>query len=662
MAYYEPADIPQAYDDATKEADIWRVNYPELERLANNDLPDDLDETMPEVNDGSLAASLYKLPKRCYNPNMTGRAKALDRDEAWCSALANLQWTNNIMKNANTQAPFHVKWPDAMRKAAVYGGQPIITLQVDNGHYSGADFIVPQAVDVKLEAGKISDYDSNIIFWDVYYTKKQVETMLEQAEAEMKEAKTTGQDGYNKWDTNVLKKIIAMDPQEERSGNEEHRDRTASGVKRSGIHFYIAFQRGVGAPFYMCHSKFKDKPVRQWSNPDPTGDISVHYLYCYQDFINPYGIGIVKLAGSTQNILDYMRRADVLATQIGIRPPKLIEGQTDGLDEASMSYTEDANWYVGSAKVTRMEIANGVYTQLPDRIGMYKTSLNQLIPTGDTSISASSGDPNYSMTPAGVKFQQDSLSIDDEDFKEKLYRTYEAVACSMINTHFANMQGSDLMKLTDDERELLVKGGLEFPMDEAGNVSNELNIEWDNARAQFDFEMEAENDKAAEDADRLQGLLKVAEFRASDPNFDAAIAASGKKLNLGELYSEIVSLTTDNDKIITDITPDEQVEQETLAQQQQEMQMQPQPAQPAQQALPAGPVGGEAPPVQAEALPTATHPEDAQAEADVAAVMQDHNVDQRTAAIMLEAERQGFTPDEVVAAKDRHLAGMGAGQ
>jgi len=155
---------------------------------------------------------------------------------------------------------------------------------------------------------------------------------------------------------------------------------------RTGIKFCVSQQRGVDAPFHMFHPSTK-KWVREWSNPDPTGDVQIHFLYCYQDFVNPYGIGIVKLAGGTQNVLDYMRQADVLATQIGARPPILIEGDADGVDLESLVYAQDAQWFAGNAKITRMEISNQVYAQLPNRISMYKTSLNQLIPVGDTSIS-----------------------------------------------------------------------------------------------------------------------------------------------------------------------------------------------------------------------------------------------------------------------------------
>jgi hypothetical protein len=51
--------------------------------------------------------------------------------------------------------------------------------------------------------------------------------------------------------------------------------------------------------------------------------------------------------------------------------------------------------------------------------------------------------------------------------------------------------------------------------------------------------------------------MKVAELKASDPTLEQELAMSGKKLNTGELFSEIIKLTTDNDKIITDVSPEE---------------------------------------------------------------------------------------------------------
>jgi len=548
VAYYLQDEIKEIHSLSKEDARQWRKDYPEYERLADNGLIEDIDEYEPETNDGSLSAALFKLPKRVLNRKLEGRAKALDASDAWITELANIEWKNRIIPNANTQAPFIRKWKDAVRKSAIYGGQPLITLFVKDGGIRHGDFVVPQAQDVILEAGKISDYDSDIFFWEVYYSKKQAEDILEQAKEDT--------DEYSTWDTKALQEIIDSLQEEERETDFDHSSKKELATKKNGIKFVVVFQRGKEAPFYMWHEK-SNKVIREWPNPDPTGDVPVHYLYCYQDFINPYGIGIVKLAGGTQNVLDYMRRQDVLATQLGIRPPKLVEGNADDVDEDSMVYVQDANWYVGGAKVTRMEIANGVYNQLPQRIQMYQSSLNKHLPMGDTSVSAAAGDPLQSKTPAGVRFQEANLSIDDDDFKDNLYMTYEAVSKSIINTHFANMQGSDLLKLTDEERDILSKSGIEFPMDEFGNPTNELEVIWDNARAEFDFEMDAEADTESDKQKRIDALLKVYELSITDPMVEQKLLMARKKLDVGELLSTIISLNTDNKKILVEAAPED---------------------------------------------------------------------------------------------------------
>lgn len=672
MSFIDKSDIKDLYEDSIKEARIWREDYNEFERLADNDLMEGLDENLPEVNDGSLSAALFKLPKRVVSSKLSGTVKALDRDEAWMNVLANIVWTNYIIPFANSQAPFHRKWKDAVRKAAIYGSVPIITLFVETEGKRHADFIVAQPQDVTLEPGKVSDYDSSVMFWDVYYTKQQLKTMIEQAKEENK----SQTEGYNKWDVKALEEILKDKQTDERPPQDQPLAYEGKDVKPKGYKFCIVAQRGVEAPFYMYYSGTK-KTVREWTNPDPTGDTMVHFLYCYQDMINPYGIGIVKLAGGTQNVLDYMRQADVLATQLGLRPPLNIQGDTNELDWESLVYAQDAQWVTGNAVVKREEMSTQVYQSLPDRMAMYKTSLNQLIPTGDTSIASGSGDPQYSKTPAGVKFQAAALSIDDEDVKDNLYITYAAVAKNMINTHFANMEGEDLFKLNDDERESLIKAGFDWPQDEEGNMGNELQVKWDDVRATFDFEVDPEQDKAADDQTKIDGLTKTLELIATDPNLMQELAQVNKKLNKGELYAELISLTTDNDKIITDIgpedeeqqmmqqegqAPDPQIEltQQKMAQDQEKHQLDMQAKQQdmdmkaettAQKmqsdamknmAEPSGvPQGQPEPPQDIEGDPE-------EIQANMEAVMQEHGVDEDTALMMLAAEAQGMDPQAIL--------------
>jgi hypothetical protein len=358
-----------------------------------------------------------------------------------------------------------------------------------------------------------------------------------------------------------------------------------------------------------------------------------------------------------------MRQADVLATQLGFRPPLRIAGDTSETDLDSLVYAQDAQWIVGQADVRREEISSAIYQSLPDRISMYKISLNQMIPTGDTSISAGSGDTDYSKTPAGVKFQQQSLSIDDEDFKDNVDMTYEAVAKSMINTHFANMQGSDLMRLNDEEMQLLSKAGLEIPMDETTGepLTNELEILWDEARATFDFEMDAESDQAKDESERLDALMKVVELRTADPTLEQSLQLAGKKLNIGELFSEIIALTTKNDKIIEDISPEDMAAQEEAAamgvdpmtgQPQvdpttgQSMQMEQMPEQ-----LPEQPMEQ---PVEGEVMDQPQlDPEDEQELVNIQAIMDEYDVSPDVASAMREAEIGGADQEQIMMLAER---------
>jgi hypothetical protein len=206
----------------------------------------------------------------------------------------------------------------------------------------------------------------------------------------------------------------------------------------------------------------------------------------------------------------------------------------------------------------------------------------------------------------------------------------------MINTHFANMQGSDLMRLNDDQREILMKAGLEFPLDETGEpMTNELEIIWDEARATFDFEMDAESDRTTDEAERLEGLLKIIELRGLDPTLEQSLMMSGKQLNLGELFSEIINLTTKNDKIITDISPEDMEAQQMQMQEQAMME---------QQAMQQEQMPQEQPMEQGMEI----DPEDQIELNNIQAISEQYGVSENIASAMREAEMQGADQEQIM--------------
>jgi hypothetical protein len=194
------------------------------------------------------------------------------------------------------------------------------------------------------------------------------------------------------------------------------------------------------------------------------------------------------------------------------------------------------------------------------------------------------------------------------------------------------MQGSDLMRLNDDEREILMKAGLEFPVDPMTGepMTNELEIIWDEARATFDFEMDAESDRTTDEAERLEGLLKIIELRGLDPTLEQSLQMSGKQLNLGELFSEIIHLTTKNDKIITDISPEDMEAQQMQMEEQQMMEQQAmQPEQPMEQGM-------------------EIDPEDQVELNNIQAISEQYGVSENIASAMREAEMQGADQEQIM--------------
>jgi hypothetical protein len=116
---------------------------------------------------------------------------------------------------------------------------------------------------------------------------------------------------------------------------------------------------------------------------------------------------------------------------------------------------------------------------------------------------------------------------------------------------------------------------------------------------------------------------------------------SGKKIDDGELFASIIQLTTDNDKILIDVSPEDQQaqkEEQLMAEQEAMIQGQEQPVE-------------EAPLEQPVEEPQVS--EEDEVEQYVAELMEQYEIDEPEARAMVEAEAQGFSPEEIMAALSR---------
>jgi hypothetical protein len=646
-------ELKDAYNEAQTSARSHQTHFDEYERLANNQLIANLPANLPRVNDGSLAALLLETPMRVLAQPITGLVRSVDRDELWVGELANILWTRFIIPRANTQADFFAKLQIDLYKALIYGSQPKFTFFRDQGDYQTADFTLPYVKDVYLEPGKHSDIDSDYIFMNSYYTKLQLKNIIKQAEDEKRSAKEEGRPAESKWDIPTLKKVFdagpagkdteSMTPAERKNGNADARF----------FKFTTVFHRGYDAPFYTFAPLHESKVVRTSANTNPTGDTPIIFTYANQDLSNPYGKGQVEVSGGTQNVLDQLTQLHVLGTQIGLQPPVKVGGPRDGLNLNTFRYAPRALWYTGNATVEPVETSSRIYSEFGSTYGLYKTQLMNLQGTTDATVSGESGNPQYSKTDAGVNMQKERTSAHDNFLLQRAHESYERLAKSMINTHIANMHGSEVVRLLDDEIERMAKTGIEMP------ETGELEIIWENVKGTFEFEVDSDSNKDAENNAEKEKLIEAVTIAAQDPTLDQALMATGKRLDRGELWTRVFNKLglEDIDKIIVQVSPEEQA-----ANEQQQMLMAQrgvpgeEPVDPSMSAeapqkgleQPAEAMPEELPPEMGEELPVEEEdPDVTELQMELAQTMEQYQVDQRKAALIMQARRQGADEETI---------------
>lgn len=559
MAFLSTAELLDAYDVATTQARKYFEPFDEYERLSANKIRPDLPHQYPKVNDGTLAALLPENAKRVFQKLHTGHFTSLDRDETWLIELINILWNRVIVPGAQTDADFYTKFWNLYYRSQQHGAAAAFAYFTTKDNYTGADFSVDYIRDILPEPGKVSHQASNYNWRNSYHTKLDLQNIIEYCTKEEARAKKGKRDSYANWDVPLLKAFVNAGPdgkaQQDKNLTEREKQLAAS-------HFKLAtcFHRGSDAPFYTIIPSMQGKLARTRKNENPTGDTPITLMYYTQDLQNPYGKGMVEMAGSNQNVMDYFTQADVLATQKGMDPPLKIKGAADsatGLVLSSLVNAPSAKWRVGNADVEVVNETSSVYTFLQNRMGMYKGNLMNLLGQFDTSVGAAAGNPSFSKTDAGVNTLNARGTVNDNFFASAGAQAFRQLAKTMMNIHMANMQGNEVFTLLEDEVQRLQKGGWELM------GSTKALLEYDNLRGKFDFEVD---DPRQIDDPETQGLLDGIKLLTENATAIPTIEAAGTvKVDLGEMYQQyFAKLQLSNlDKIFVPIDTQDATDNQT---------------------------------------------------------------------------------------------------
>ena len=632
--YLENIELKDAYLEAEKAHKDWIKPFDEYERLAGNKISKTIAKYMPRVNDGSLAASLIETPMNVLPSMQTGKFKAMTHKAAWLNELANIIFKTKILPNANTQAAFFDKEQIALYRALKYGAQPRYNFFVSTDTYTGSDWSLPYIRNLKLEPGKFSVEDCDYVFLDIYFTKLQLKKIIDDVKTEAKTAKTDGRKPDTSWNVENLQKLVDMSmtskEMEDQNINEREKQINASGIKTT-----VCFQRGVDAPFTMFSKHLEDgETLRDWKNPDPTGDLPITMQYCFETLESPYGIGRIELAGPTQNVLDFMTQAHVLATQLGLMPPKKISGAIDTANLNTIVNAPDAKWITGNAQVDVVDTTSKVYSQFGMNFGLYKSQLQTLQGRTDGSVSATSGNPEFSKTSAGVNMQEERTNAQDNYLKNKAITASAKMIEKMMNVHMAQMKGADILDVAEDDIERLTKSGYFDDNPETPEPSlGELEILYEDLKDTFKFEYDAAPEADDEEKARWLELIDIA---TSNPNVMPALEMSGWRFDLGEAMKKVIAASGADgwEKVLVKIDPENQAMGG----------IDPLTGEPLP---PEAEMGGEMLPPEEMTSPEALQGLEAPQD-DLQLIMSTYGVDEPTAAAISAARAQGFEEAEII--------------
>lgn len=450
--YLEANDLKDALAESEKYMKTFYDDKPELERITRGK-PGKVAPGKPKVTDGTLAAIRREKPKQIIQQLPTGKAVIKDTPdiEAYVTAVL----TDIILPNANSGGDPYVKSQDGIKDTFDAGSAWAECFMNRTEDVFHADFRLKSYKEVLFEKGKVSEFDTNFLPVVDYKTIYDLKAILYWEQYLQRQAKDRGESYKGKWNLKLIQKLIdsgAKQKDDDYKTEEEKKYSDTNGYFKL-VRFY---QKGKGATFYT-YSPALDEVVYECINPDIRGIIPVHGLIPEPDRANPLGEPLAAISAGKQNLIDYDMQNYQYNQGMGTDPAIKKWGQTP-----------DSKIQIAPGKIISMmgtkatddfevvNLANEAVRNYAQNYGLLKSQvLNEMGHRTDSSISASSGNPGFSKTDAGVK-QNAQITDTSNNALRKAYESWFGRICAtMLNIHFAESKGVKALELKPETMQRL---------------------------------------------------------------------------------------------------------------------------------------------------------------------------------------------------------------
>lgn len=476
---------------------------PELQRITRGK-PGKVPKGKPKVTDGTLAGIRRETPKQIIQQLPTGKVIIKNNPDMEDKANAILQ--DVILANANSGGTPYSKAKRGVKNTIDIGSTWAECFFNRRGSILHADYRIKHYRDVLFEQGKVSEFDSNFMPIIDWMTEADLKALIWQ-ENELKKKSDGRKEAYEgEWELKALEELLDNGPDEKDLDNKSEAEKAANSSRGyfKVIRFY---QIGVGATFFKYAPAIK-KTIGKCVNKDPRGIIPVHGLVPEDDDESPLGEPLAAISAGKQNLLDFDMQMYQYGQGLQYSPPVKKWGQTP---THKIKLVPDAVIEMQGNRQTDdfevVSINNAAINNFAQNYGLIKSQiLNETGRTGDTSVSAESGNPGFSKTQAGVKGQQQRVGVSDNDLTKSTVLWHGRIFETLLNIHFAHSLGT---KEVDLEPETMKRYKLE-----------DSQVDYDEDLGAIRFTVDASSSKAEDDGEQSEKLVSLMEVKNNAKEID----------------------------------------------------------------------------------------------------------------------------------------------
>lgn len=518
--FFNPNNVKSVFEESNK----WLLPYfdtiDEYERIARNKPKDGIPAEYPKLTDGTVAALTQENPKRVIQQLATGLVE--DKDYPAYARIADMVHTNILIPNSRYMGTELQKHWNMQSKAIVWGRSASYSFLTQENNQFYVDYSIPYVKDIITEKGKVYAPDSNYVFMRAWYSKADIQAIINREKNWQKADKSYTSD----WDLTSLADLLNQDQESTKPTNLQTPSEKERGVSSGGIEIIHAFQKGLGAEFYSFSPRYEDgKVLRTKVNKDPRGALPIDFEYCNIDLSNPLGRGMVELAGPIQNLMDQKLQMHSYMSTLLMAPPLQVYGN---VNKGTLKYRPNAIWDLGNNPnnlVKPLDINNNAIQSFVSEMQFLQSKIYNLFASQDNSIPSEDGNIGQSKTSAGVKNQAARVGVADNYFLKQHEAWYEAVSETRLNIMFAEMKMPVKMQLSGED----LKEIMESPAAQYVDSQGVLTVPFDKIKdISFKFQVDASSSEVKEDQDNAQKLTEVLQLMSQDP--DPQVQAEKKKV------------------------------------------------------------------------------------------------------------------------------------